>query len=97
LNRIKFNEFNTLRLHSPEIIGDQAIVRRVERTISGGGLARKDKNPWAWSIEIPIGDGLYGLYSARGERREWTDLNRLEIYLRELGFKQWKAVNPMST
>ena len=41
-------------------------------------------------------DGLAArLYSARGEPREWNDLDRLERWLREQGFSYWWVRNDL--
>ncbi|MCU7928121.1 MAG: hypothetical protein KZQ97_17000 [Candidatus Thiodiazotropha sp. (ex Dulcina madagascariensis)] len=38
---------------------------------------------------------IYSLHGRRGDRREWQDLNRLEVALREMGFSRWSVVNEL--
>ena len=76
-------------------LGDQVLVLRVERSQLGGGFGDQDKYPFAWAVVVTVdGCGAY-IMSARGLRREWTSLDRLERWLREQGFRYWSVRNDM--
>lgn len=68
-------------------------IRRVRRTVVAGGVADADKHPHTWSVEIGVDGKTHVLYSARGLRREWSDLNVLVGKLREWGFREWTGVD----
>jgi hypothetical protein len=62
-----------------------AIVR-VRRTVQGGGFGDQDRNPFTWTVFFLV-DGVWmSLESARGMRREWSSLDKLEMWLRGQGF-----------
>ncbi|PVA10950.1 hypothetical protein DC366_03960 [Pelagivirga sediminicola] len=62
-----------------------AIVR-VRRTMQGGGFGDQDRNPFTWTVFFLV-DGVWmSLESARGMRREWGSLDKLEVWLRGQGF-----------
>ncbi|MDX1654668.1 MAG: hypothetical protein R3310_05610 [Candidatus Competibacteraceae bacterium] len=73
----------------------KVVVYRVERSQLGGGFGDQDKYPYAWTVVIYI-DGLpASVMSARGLRREWTSLDRLERWLREQGIRYWSVTNEL--
>lgn len=69
------------------------LVVRVKRSIRGGGAANLKAYPYAWSVEVTVEGTPHVVYSARGERREWTDLGRLARWLEENGFRNWCVRN----
>lgn len=69
------------------------LLRRVPRTIAAGGVADPAKHPYTWSVEVDVDGQTHVLYSARGLRREWSDLNVLVGKLREWGFREWTGVD----
>lgn len=61
-------------------------VVRVRRTIQGGGYGDQDRNPYTWTVFFLVDDHWMSLESARGMPREWGSLDRLEVWLRSVGF-----------
>lgn len=64
-------------------------VFKVKRKLSVGGLANIKTKPTAWAVCIPVDGDERILFSARNNRREWTDLNRMKDHLIGLGFNRW--------
>lgn len=62
------------------------VVVRVRRTIQGGGFGDQDRNPFTWTVFFLVDNQWMTLESARGLRREWSNLDRLETWLRDQGF-----------
>jgi hypothetical protein len=70
-------------------------VARVPRIHLGGGFGDQERHPHAWAVFVQI-DGLsHRVTSARGHGREWTSLDRLERWLRALGFRHWYVLNEL--
>jgi hypothetical protein len=70
-------------------------VARVRRAQQGGGFGDQGRHPHAWAVFVPV-DGLScRVVSARGHGREWTSLDRLERWLRALGFRFWWVANEL--
>lgn len=68
-------------------IGDYPVAVRTAREVMGGGFADQSKHPNTWTVYFLV-DGQWALVeSARGLRREWSDLDRLEKWLRGMGFR----------
>jgi len=62
------------------------LVRWVPRETKGGGFGDPEANPYAWGVWA-MADGQWRrVVSARGLPREWTSLDRVEAWLRGLGF-----------
>ncbi len=61
-------------------------VVRVRRTIQGGGFGDQDRNPYTWTVFFLVDNLWMSLESARGMPREWSSLDRLEVWLRQKGF-----------
>lgn len=62
------------------------LIRWVPRETKGGGFGNPDSHPFAWGVWA-MADGQWRrLVSARGLPREWTSLDRVEAWLRGLGF-----------
>lgn len=62
------------------------LVRWVSRETQGGGFGKPDDHPFAWGVWV-MADGQWRrVGSARGLPREWTSLDRVEVWLRGLGF-----------
>ena len=76
-------------------LGDYAVVYRVERKNMGGGFGNQEAHPYAWAVMVYLDSLAARVYSARGEPREWNDLDRLERWLREQGFSYWWARNDL--
>lgn len=76
-------------------LGEYAVVYRVYRQQMGGGFGDQEKNPFAWGVLVYVDTQVARLYSARGLPREWTDLTRLEKWMREQGFWYWWMRNDL--
>ncbi len=64
----------------------QPVVARVRRTSQGGGFGDQARIPFTWTVYFMV-DGVWvSLESARGLRREWGSLDKLEAWLRGQGF-----------
>ena len=68
-------------------IGDYPVAVRTARELTAGGFADQDRFPNTWTVYFLV-DGQWALVeSARGLRREWSSLDKLEKWLRMLGFR----------
>ena len=70
-------------------------VARVVRSQMGGGFGDQGRHPHAWGVFVQV-DGISArVVSARGLAREWTNLDRLERWLRGQGFRYWWLANEL--
>tara|TARA_R110000824_G_scaffold103928_2_gene246776 strand:+ start:170 stop:607 length:438 start_codon:yes stop_codon:yes gene_type:complete len=76
-------------------LGEYAVVYRCYRTQAGGGFGDQDKHPFAWGVLAYVDGAVARIYSARGLPREWTDLTRLEKWMRDQGFWYWWMRNDL--
>ena len=68
-------------------ISDYPVAVRTPREVLGGGFADQEKYPNTWTVYFLV-DGQWALVlSARGLRREWSSLDRIDKWLRALGFR----------
>lgn len=68
-------------------LGDYPVAVRSAREVVSGGFANQSAHPNTWTVYFLV-DGQWALLeSARGLRREWTSLDRLEKWLRSVGFR----------
>ncbi len=76
-------------------LGEYAVVYRVWREQAGGGFGDQEKNPHTWGVLVYVDGQLARIYSARGSGREWSNLDRLEKWLRSQGFWYWWTRNDL--
>ncbi|NQW00632.1 MAG: hypothetical protein HQ483_13095 [Rhodospirillales bacterium] len=76
-------------------LGEYAVVYRTYRQQMGGGFGDQEKNPFAWGVLVYVDAEVARIYSARGLAREWTDLTRLEKWIRAQGFWYWWMRNDL--
>lgn len=76
-------------------LGDFAVVYRVWREQAGGGFGDQEKNPQTWGVLVYVDGQIARIYSARGSGREWSNLDRLEKWLRAQGFWYWWTRNDL--
>ncbi len=82
---IRQNDLPTLC--AEQRIGDYPVAVRTAREVLGGGFADQTRHPNTWTVYFLV-DGQWALVeSARGLRREWSSLDRLEKWLRAFGFR----------
>ncbi len=76
-------------------IQNTATVYRIEREYQSGGFGNPDKHPYVWAVALLV-DGLWArVHNTRDQGREWSTLDRLEIWLREQGISRWQVVNDL--
>lgn len=76
-----------LQLAAENRLGDYPVAVRTSREIISGGFADQSKHPNTWTVYFLV-DGQWALVlSARGLRREWSSLDRIEKWLRSFGFR----------
>ncbi len=76
-------------------IQNTATVYRIEREYQSGGFGNPDKHPYVWAVALLV-DGLWArVHNTRDQGREWSNLDRLEIWLREQGISRWQVVNDL--
>lgn len=89
-----FNDTDAPSLKQPELLTFRQefrlqgvpLVRWVPRETQGGGFGKPEDHPFAWGVWV-MADGQWRrVVSARGLPREWTSLDRVEAWLRSLGF-----------
>lgn len=76
-------------------LGEYAVVFRAERSLQGGGYGDQSRHPFAWGVIVYVDGAAARLYSARGHAREWTNIERLEKWLRAQGFWYWWMRNDL--
>ncbi len=76
-------------------LANHALVYRTIRNQLGGGFGDQYKYPYAWAVQVYIDGQPTRLISARGADREWSSLDRLERWLREMGFRYWWLSNEL--
>ncbi|WP_340109215.1 hypothetical protein [Pikeienuella sp. HZG-20] len=69
------------------------VAVRTPREIEAGGFADPDRFPFTWTVYFLIDEQWAQVLSARGLRREWSSLDRLERWLRNLGFRYFWVRN----
>jgi hypothetical protein len=76
-------------------LGEYAVVYRVYRQHMGGGFGDQQRHPFAWGVLAYVDGQVARIYSARGLPREWSDLTRLEKWMRDQGFWYWWMRNDL--
>ena len=84
----------------PELLATYRITHypvgvRTERHVQGGGFGDQEKNPNTWTVYFLVDNSWVYVESARGLRREWGSLDRLETWLREQGFRYFWVRNDL--
>ncbi|MCP5086401.1 MAG: hypothetical protein GY952_06325 [Rhodobacteraceae bacterium] len=69
------------------LIGDYPVAVRTPREVMGGGFADQMKHPNTWTVYFLVDGEWAQVQSARGLRREWSSLDRLEKWLRSMSFR----------
>ena len=69
------------------LIGDYPVAVRTPREVVAGGFADQARHPNTWTVYFSVEDEWYQVLSARGLRREWSSLDRLETWLRSMSFR----------
>jgi hypothetical protein len=70
-------------------------VYRTIRAHQSGGFGDPDKHPHVWGVAVMAGGQWRRIHNARGQGREWSNLDRLEKWLREQGIRHWQLVNDL--
>jgi len=82
-------------VHTQGRMGEYAVAYRIYRNKQGGGFGDPDKHPYAWAVLVYV-DGLpLRINSARGECREWSNLDRVGQWMLDNGFKYWWTRNDL--
>lgn len=76
-------------------IGDYPVAVRAARETGAGGFADPDRFPFTWTAYFLVDGQWAQVVSARGLRREWSMLDRLEKWLRALGFRYFWVRNDL--
>jgi len=82
-------------LRDSTLLGEFAVVYRVERLHQGGGYGDQGKHPLAWAVAVYVDNQLCRVFNARGAGREWNNIDRLSVWLREQGFWYWWTRNDL--
>jgi hypothetical protein len=78
-------------------LGEFAVVYRVNRSNLGGGFGDQDRHPLTWAVLVYVDGQAARIYSARGNGREWSSLDRLERWLRDQGYWYWWTRNDIES
>ena len=78
-------------------IQDYPVAVRSPREVIGGGFADPSKNPNTWTVYFQVDGEWAQVLSARGLRREWGSLDRLEGWLRSMSFRFFWVRNDIDT
>jgi hypothetical protein len=82
-------------LRAASRLGEYAVVYRAYRQQAGGGFGDQQRHPFAWGVLVYVDGQVARIYSARGLPREWSDLTRLEKWMRDQGFWYWWMRNDL--
>lgn len=78
---------------SAGLIGDYPVAVRTARELSAGGFADQTRHPNTWTVYFLVEGEWAQVLSARGLRREWSSLDRLENWLRSMSFRYFWVRN----
>ncbi len=103
MDHIVINYPITIQLKSAEIprllemwrIQGSVLVYRTERAHQSGGFGNPNKHPYVWAVAVMVDGQWTRIFNARGQGREWNNLDRLEKWLRDQGFSRWYLDNPI--
>jgi len=76
-------------------IQNTATVYRTERSYQNGGFGNPDKHPYVWAVSLLVDGQWARVHNTRDQGREWSNLDRLEIWLREQGISRWQLINDL--
>ncbi len=82
-------------LRESAMLGEFALVYRIERLHQGGGYGDQGKHPLSWAVAVYVDNQLCRVFNARGAGREWNSIDRLYTWLREQGFWYWWTRNDL--
>lgn len=88
------------RLAANGLIGDYPVAVRTPRELIAGGFADQTRHPNTWTVYFLVEGEWAQVLSARGLRREWTSLDRLETWLRSMSFRYFwvrNDIDPVET
>jgi hypothetical protein len=103
MDHIDFGYPLDLRVKSTDIPGlfslwriqNTATVYRTEREYQSGGFGNPDKHPHVWAVALLVDGRWARVHNTRDQGREWSNLDRLEMWLREQGITRWQVVNDL--
>jgi hypothetical protein len=78
-------------------LGEFAVVYRANRSNLGGGFGDQGRHPLTWAVLVYVDGQAARIYSARGNGREWSSLDRLERWLRDQGYWYWWTRNDIES
>lgn len=78
-------------------INTYPVAARAWRETEAGGFADQDRHPYTWTVYFLVDGQWANVESARGLRREWSSLDRLEKWLLRLGFRFFWVRNDIET
>lgn len=70
-------------------------ILRTPRMVQGGGFGDQASRPNAWTVVFLVDGKWSEIKSARGPRREWGSLDRVEAWLRQQGFDSFWVRNEL--
>jgi len=76
-------------------IQNTAAVYRVRRAYQSGGFGDPEKHPHVWAVALVVDGQWARVHNTRDQGREWSDLDRLEAWLREQGISRWQVINDL--
>ena len=80
--------------YAGRLVGQPVVVRSL-REAAFGGFANPEAYPNAWIVYFDVDGAWVHLESARGIRREWSSLDRLQSYLLALGYRSFLVKNDL--
>lgn len=76
-------------------IQNTAAVYRIKREYQSGGFGDPDRHPYVWAVALLVDGQWARVHNTRDQGREWSNLDRLEIWLREQGISRWQVINDL--
>ena len=76
-------------------IQNTAAVYRIKREYQSGGFGDPGRHPYVWAVALLVDGQWARVHNTRDQGREWSNLDRLEIWLREQGISHWQVINDL--
>lgn len=78
-----------------ERVGEYAVIYRCYRNKQGGGFGDQSKHPFGWAVIVYVDGVPVRVNSARGDCREWANLDGVSQWLMAHGFRLWWTRNDL--
>lgn len=78
-------------------LGEFAVVYRIYRSKQGGGFGDQSRRPYSWAVLVYVDGLLLRINSARGDCREWSNLESVGQWMLSNRFSVWWTRNDLES